>query len=307
MKLGKIKKKLRKSDIFMKCWYRFCILTSKLIGDKNLCKIKYRLSFGKKLNLSNPQTLNEKIQWLKIYSHEDLHTIVADKYAARKWLSDRFGEEYLVPLLFYTDDWKEITAENIPNEACIVKANNGNGDFVIIKDKKNVNWEELRKKAKYWLSSCHYYRSQEWQYKNMKPYIIVEKLLQTKDGKIPNDYKLHFINGKLEFVYCSVDREGHNYRNIYDADWKPLYFTWVSKYDYREDLRGPEIEAPASYSKMVEIGTEIAKLFKYVRVDFYDVDGKLYYGEVTLHHGSGFDHFVPEEYDLIYGKKLKLD
>jgi hypothetical protein len=146
----------------------------------------------------------------------------------------------------------------------------------------------------------------ELQYKDIKTLIIIEKLLQTKEGFIPNDYKLHFINGKLEFVYCSVGRETINKRNIYDADWKPLMFTWSEKYKDPTTLRGPEIEAPSTFAKMKELGAVIAKDFKYVRVDFYDVDGKLYFGEITLHHGSGFDVFVPDTYDKYYGELLKL-
>lgn len=286
--------------------YYFFKTVFSVLGPKLVQKIKYRIVFGRRLDLKNPNTLNAKIHWLKLYCREDFHTIVADKYAARKWLADRFGEEYLVPLLYHTDKYQEVKPENIPNEPCIIKSNNGCGTVHIIRDFSNVDWENIQNDCKIWLKKNYFYKGQEWQYKNMKPCIIVEKLLQTKDGKIPNDYKLHFINGKLEFVYCSIDREGGNFRNIYDAEWNPLPFAWVTKRAYRDDLRGPEIEAPATFEKMKEIGAEIAKLFKYVRVDFYDVDGKLYYGEVTLHHGSGVDTFFPDKYDFIYGQKLQL-
>ena len=289
--------------------YYFFKIGFSILGAKMVQKIKFRIIFGRPLNLQNPDTLNAKIHWLKLYCREDFHTIVADKYAARKWLADRFGEEYLVPLLYQTDDYRNVNPDNIPHEPCIIKSNNGCGDYHIIRDFSdytNEDWKEIQNDCHIWLSKNLFYKGQEWQYKNMKPCIIVERLLQTKDGKVPNDYKLNYFNGKLEFVYCSVDREGGNYRNIYDADWNPLYFHWVPKRSYREGLRGPEIEAPSTFEKMKEIGAEIAKLFKYVRVDFYDVDGKLYYGEITLHHGSGADKFYPEEYDFIYGEKLKI-
>lgn len=284
-------------------WIR---LNSIIVGDKRITEKKYEKIFGRKLDIENPKTLNEKIQWLKINSHENIHTILADKYEARKWLADRFGDEYLVPLLFETTDYRKVNAENIPNEPCIVKGNNGCGSYLIIRDKSIVDWKKLQLECKKWLHTNYYYASQEWQYKNIKPRIIVEKLLVTKDGKIPNDYKLHFINGELKFVYCSVDREGGNHRNIYDSSWKPLDFVWIAPSKVRNDLRGPEIDKPETFDKMVEIGKEIAKLFKYVRVDFYDVDGKLYYGEVTLHHGGGFDVFIPEKFDFEYGEELIL-
>ena len=135
--------------------------------------------------------------------------------------------------------------------------------------------------------------------------LLIEKLLLTEEGKIPNDYKLNYINGELEFIYVSVDREGGNYRNIYDKNWEPLNFHWTSKKSIT-GLRGPEIRPPASFIQMKEIGKEIAKEYPYVRVDFYDVDGDLYVGEITHFHGGGFDSFHPSDYDLSFGQKLKL-
>ena len=302
-----------KSNYYVNTLYYFFrfVLPNKIFGssfwDKYITRLHFKRVFGKNLNLINPQTLNEKIQWLKLNSHKDFHTILADKYRARKWLSDKFGEEYLVPLLFQTENWKDIGPEIIPdNTPCIVKSNGGSGDYYIIKDKTKVNWPELKNKCRIWLANNYYYITQEWQYKNIKKCIIVEKLLQTSDNHIPNDYKLHFINGKLEFIYCSIDRETNNKRNIYDVNWKPLNFTWVEKSKDVSNLRGPEIQPPTTLNTMIEIGSEIAKLFPYVRVDFYDVDGKLYYGEVTLYHGGGYDVFRPDCFDLEYGKKLIL-
>lgn len=178
---------------------------------------------------------------------------------------------------------------------------------MIVKIKKKVDIAKLRVDCRGWLKRNIYYSYFELQYKNVKPLIMIEKLLLTKEGKLPNDYKLHCINGQLEFVYCSVDREGINKRNIYDANWNPLYFTWSEPCKDPSTLRGPEIPAPLSFKKMKELASVIAKDFDYVRVDFYDVDGDLYFGEITLHHGSGLDVFVPSTFDELYGKKLKLN
>lgn len=278
-----------------------------LRSDKSITCRKYAKIFGQKLDLEDPKTLNEKIQWLKLYERKDFHTICADKYAVREWLANRFGDEYFVPLFFHTDDWREINADNIKDFPCIIKANHTSGDYMILRDAQKVDWETVRRECHWWLLKNYYQISQEWQYKNIKRQIVVEKLLQTKAGKIPNDYKLHYINGKLEFVYVSVDREGANKRNIYDPDWRPLLFSWVEKTKSTQGaVRGTEISAPATFGKMKEIGAEIAQLFKYVRVDFYDADGRLYFGEITLHHGGGFDVFVPDKYDYIYGEKCNL-
>lgn len=263
--------------------------------------------FGRKVDWDNPRTLNEKIQWLKLYGFENFHTICADKYRMREYLYQKFNtNDYQIPVLCKTDNWKDITLDIIPNEPCVIKANHTQGDVWIVKDKNKLDIDKLRTDCRWALRRNLYKMSLEPQYKDIKPLIIIEKLLQTKEGYIPNDYKLHFINGKLEFVYCTVGRETINKRNIYDANWQPLMFTWSEKYKDPSTLRGPEIEEPKTFSKMKELGAEIAKDFKYVRVDFYDVDGKLYFGEITLHHGGGFDVFVPESYDYYYGDLLKL-
>jgi hypothetical protein len=263
--------------------------------------------FGRPVDWENPQTLNEKIQWLKVYGYEDFHTLCADKYRMREYLRKKFGnDDYQIPVLYTTDNWRDITLDIIPDEPCVIKANHTQGDVWIVKDKSKLDINKLRVDCRWALERNLYEATLELQYKDIKPLIIIEKLLQTKEGFIPNDYKLHFINGKLEFVYCSVGRETINKRNIYDADWKPLMFTWSEKYKDPTTLRGPEIEAPSTFAKMKELGAVIAKDFKYVRVDFYDVDGKLYFGEITLHHGSGFDVFVPDTYDKYYGELLKL-
>lgn len=281
-------------------------LCKKKLSDREAINVRWRGIYGYDVNFDNPQTLNEKIQWLKLNFRKDVQTILADKYAARAYLSEHFGEQYLVPLLYETTNWRDITLDNIPDEPCIIKSNHTSGTYQIIRDKSEININELQAKCIDWLSMDYYKMSREWQYKNIKRRIIIEKLLQTKDGKIPNDYKLHYINGNLEFVYCSVSRESDNKRNIYDAEWNPLYFSWVEPFKDASSVRGKEIPAPQSFSLMKEIGQKIADMFAYVRVDFYDVDGKLYIGEITFHHGGGFDVFVPKEYDLMYGEKLVL-
>lgn len=286
---------------FLKSFY----LYRRMLGDKKVTRMKYQKIYHREPNLNNPVTLNEKILWLKLNDHRPIHTLCADKYTVRGYLKERFGEKYLIPLLYVTDKWQDLTLDKIPNETCIIKASHSQGDMLIVKDKSEVDIKRLRYDARIWLMRNLYYETQEWQYKNCKPRIIIEKLLQDKEGHIPNDYKLHFINGKLEFVYCSVGRETVNKRNIYDADWNPLYFSWVEPYKDASTIRGEEIPAPPSFEEMKRIGAEIAKDFPhYVRVDFYDVDGKLYFGEITFHHGSGFDQFTPAHYDNDYGKLM---
>lgn len=306
MELRKIIKSIVFNNIYLyKAFYRLRYnLPVYILGDEYITRRKYKKVFDKELDLINPKTLTEKIQWLKLNVHENFHTICADKYAARE-IWKKYGDDGLIPVAFITDRWEELKKENIPQYPCIVKCNSGSGEYQIIRNREKVDYKDLQKKCRRWMAGNFYYASQEWQYKNIKPCIIVEKLLMDKNGKIPNDYKLHCINGKVEFVYCSVDREGKNYRSIYSPDWKRLNIEWVAVEDHKGYF-GADIECPKSFNRMLEIAEDIAKNFAYVRVDFYDIEGQLYYGEITLHHGSGFDTFEPSSYDMYYGGKLDL-
>ncbi len=281
-------------------------ITNKRFTDEQYLKRTFRKFQDYELNLKNPKTLNEKLQWLKIHDRKDFHTINADKYAAREYIRSTFGEEYLIPLVFHANDYRDLVPENLPDFPFVIKTNHGFGNSIIVHDKSKVDWVKLRMDYRRWLQNNYYYIEREWQYKNIKPCIIAEKMLIGKDGHVPNDYKLNFIEGNLEFIYVSVDREGTNKRNIYDPDWKPMYFTWARKGKDLSKLRGADIQPPLTLPKMIEFGSVVAKLYKYVRVDFYDLDGVLYFGEITQCHGGGFDQMLPYEYDLIFGEKIDL-
>lgn len=278
---------------------------SNLLDDRVYLKWRYNKETRKKLNLENPATFNEKMQWIKLNERNPLFPIWADKYAVREYIKNTFGEEYLVPLVMYTYDVEELRAENMPDYPVIIKTNAGCHDFEIIRDKNAINWEKIREKYRKLLQKNYYYQCREWHYKDIKPCIVVEKLLLTKEGKIPDDYKLQFFNGELQYIYCSIDREGRNYRKIYDPEWKFMEFIMGSENEI--NYKDPDIGKPSTFDEMVRLGKKIATQINYVRMDYYDVDGKLYFGEVTLCHGAGFDEFKPESYDLYWGEKLKLE
>ena len=280
-------------------YYRF--------GETAYLKKRFLNMQGYSLNMKNPKTLNEKLQWLKIYDRRPIYTIFADKYAVREWVKENIGEDVLIPLLYETKNPEDIRPENLPNEPFILKANHDSGSYLIVRDKSKIDWKKVRTDCKWWLSKNYYWIDREWQYKEIEPRIIVEKLLVDKNGKIPNDYKLHCINGEVVFIYVAVDREGVNKRNIYDKDWKPFPISWANKFKDASKLRGSEIEPPKSLDRMIKISLEVAKLFAYVRVDFYDVDGKLYFGEITQCHGGGFDQMRPIEWDYKFGEMLKIN
>lgn len=277
-------------------------------GDRWLKKEiseKFYNSFGRVPDFENPMTMNEKLQVLKLCERDAFYTQCVDKYRAREIWS-QYGEDGLVPLVIVTRDVKDLKPENLPDYPFIIKSNAGFASNIIVRDKNRLDYEALQFECKKWLARNYFYVSQEYAHKNVKRMILVEKLLMDRNGRIPNDYKLHYFNGELQFVYCSIDREGKNYRSIYNPEWQRMDMEWVGKGRHKGGLYGDNIEEPGSFARMKSIGGDLSKKFKYVRLDFYDVDGKLYYGEITLYHGSGFDTFEPSAYDEIYGSLLKL-
>lgn len=285
----------------------YYFLLYKVPSSRHVVERDFRKRHGYAPNLQTPETMNEKICWMKLYDRKRWYTFYADKYAVRDYIAETFGKQYLVPLLYETKNPCQVTPENIKEFPCIVKANHSSGQYRILRNPATTNWKRLQRDCTYWLSTDYYSVSKEYQYKYIERRIVVERLLQTNDGRIPNDYKLHYVNGKLAFIYVSFDREGGNYRCLYDKDWNKLPFVWVHKSTYRTDLNNVDVPKPSTLDEMMRMGEEVAKKFpRYVRVDFYDVDGRLYFGEITLHHGSGYDAFFPEEYDKIFGRQLIL-
>lgn len=283
-------------------WY-----VSYRIADEKYLKKRFLFFQGYPLNLNDPQTLNEKLQWLKLNDKRDIHVTYADKYLVRNYIAANFGKDLLIPLLFSTTNYREIRAENLPDTPFILKASHDSGSNLIVRDKNEIDWKRARVDCHWWLLRKYAYQGREWWYNRMKPRIVAEKLLVTASGKIPNDYKLNCINGKVEFIYVSIDREGSNKRNIYDKDWKPLHFTWAHPKKDAAHLRGEEIAPPSNLKRMIEIAEKVAQQFPYVRVDFYEVDDKLYFGEITQCHGGGFDQMRPIEWDYKWGKMIDLN
>lgn len=284
--------------------YRFFMY--EIIPNKIYIKTKFYRTQGYKINFENPKTLNEKINWLKLYYRHPKEKFFADKFAVRNEIKHILGDEYLIPLIFHTDNPKNINSQNIPDFPVIVKASHDSGHYKIIKDKVNVDWKKLQYDCYYWLYFDYFWLDREPQYKGIPRRVLVEKLLVCKNGKIPNDYKFHCINGKVEFIYVSYDREGVNKRMIYSLDWQPLPFIWAKRNKNFDDVIGPNISPPKNLTQMIEIAEILAYDFPYVRVDLYDVDGKVYFGEITQHHSGGFDQIRPISWDYYYGNKLNI-
>jgi hypothetical protein len=277
-----------------------------LLGEERVERRLFKNVLGYEPDLDNPKTLNEKMCWLKLHDHRDFCTMVADKYRVRDYIAENFGEQYLVPLVARLDSWRDVRREVFPDYPTIIKCNNGSGSWQIIRDPDAVNYRKLRNSCRIWMNLNHYYVLCEWQYKNVKPCLLIEKLLLTPDGKVPADIKLHFFNGKCAFIYKVVNRETDNYRAFFSPDWELLPFQFTSKNKYKKITKPINEPRPQGLDRMIEIGTEIAKNFKYVRVDFYDMGDRFYFSEITLYHGAGHNSFYPSEYDDQYAEMLEI-
>ena len=273
-----------------------------------ITKWEFKRFQGYKLDLKNPVTLNEKIQWLKLNDRTPLHTKCADKYAVREYVKEVIGEEYLVPLSFQTLNPRDIIPGNLPDFPVIIKTNHDGSGGIFIKDKAAVDWKQVQEKLKKRLRKNYYYTTKEWPYKNIKPRIIVEKLLIDERGGIPYDYKVHCFHQKVEMIQVDMDRgTSHHYRNWYNSRWEREPYKWSSMKDGRmTDPKDSDVEKPKSLDNMIALSESLSKEFAYVRVDWYNINEKLFFGELTFSHDGGFSPIIPREWDKHFGDKLIL-
>lgn len=253
---------------------------------------------GRNLNLNNPKTLNEKIQWLKLYDSTALKTKLADKYLVREWIKEKIGEEYLIPLLGVWDKFDDIDFDKLPNQF-VLKTNHGSGWNIIVKDKNNFDKEETKKKLELWLKLNYAFISGfEMHYLNIPPKIIAEKYIEQIDQVY--DYKFMCFNGKVEFMWVDTDRFIDHKRTIFNKKWEKQNIKLVYKIaDY-------DIPKPRNFERMINFAELLSENFVHTRVDFYEIGDKLYFGEITFTSGSGTEEPEPYKYTMQWGDLLKL-
>ena len=276
------------------------ILFFRLFPEEWHVRYLFKKKLGYPLNLENPVTFNEKIRAINFHDKNPKYTLYADKLAVRDCIKQKIGEEYLIPLVFHTDNPKDLKPENIPNFPCIIKANHNSGLREIIYDKSSVNWEKLQIKFRRILKINYGYGKREWQYINIKPCILVEKLLLDENKNIPSDYRLFVSNGVVKFIQVDRNFFTDHKRNLYDLDWKPIDVCLKVK-------RGEPVEKPHNLKQLINLAQIIGEEFLFVRVDLYNVAGKIYFGECTFTPQAGFMHFSPTSYDEILGRQITFD
>lgn len=271
------------------------------MSDEEYLSRKYQLYFGRKLNLKNPQTVNEKLQWLKLYNRKPEYTMMVDKYKVREYIAQELGEEYLIPLLGVWDNPDEIDFDALPNQF-VLKCNHNSGlGMCICKDKSELDISKVKGELRKGLKQDYYLTGREWPYKDVPRKIIAEKYMVDASGDL-KDYKFYCFNGEMKFVMISSDRNTSRptRADYFDRDFNWLDFTWG--YSHAE----VHPEKPEQFEKMVAIAEKLGKGLPHIRVDLYDCNGKIYFGELTFFDGSGFDKIKPIEWEYRIGEMLIL-
>lgn len=299
MKICKIFKFLFNIKYYYIYWNRFKGLT--IEQEKYILEKQFKWSTGYKLNLDNPKSFNEKIQWLKLNYKNPLLTKCADKYTVREYVKEKIGEEYLIPLLGVWDNPDEIDFDSLPNQF-VLKVNWGSGQNIIVKDKSKLNIIEAKEKLRNWMKSKnnHYWMGLEWCYKDIQPKIIIEEYMQQLDGDL-YDYKFLTYGGKVKNLFIVSDRFKNMHIDFYDREYKRLPFKRL----YENSSSG--IPKSNNYEKMIELAEKLAENLPFTRVDFYSVEDKIYFGEMTFYPGNGMEPFEPREWDYKFGEMIDLE
>lgn len=266
--------------------------------DKAFLKLRYRTFFHKKLNLKDPKTFNEKLQWIKLYDRKPEYIEMVDKLAVKDYVAQRLGEEYIVPTLGAWDRVEDIDFDALP-EQFVLKCNHDSGSVVICRDRKSFDFAKAKEKLQRKLASDLFWYGREWPYKNVKPCIMAEAYMEDENQKAGlTDYKFYCFDGEPKFLYVSKGLENHATASIsfLHMDWTMAPFR---RMDYAPLDAAPE--KPKHYDQMVEFARQLSRGIPFLRVDFYEIHGKLYFSELTFFPSSGFTPFVPEEWDEIIG------
>ena len=282
----------RKLAYYMTAW----------MPTKLYLKLRYRLTFKKKLDLKTPKTYNEKLQWMKVYDHNPLYRELVDKYGVRKHIADRIGEEYLIPLLGVWDRFEDVDFDSLPNEF-VMKCTHDSGSVFICRDKSKIDMPALRRQMKDAMKRSQYRAGREWAYKGLKPRIIAEKFMVDDSCIGLKDYKFFCFDGEVKAMFVATDRgvEGEDVKfDFFDKEYNHL----PMKHGHENAKTIPQ--RPENLEGMVALAEKLSQGLRQVRVDLYNINGKIYFGEMTFYHHCGFVPFAPEEWDYTFGEWIKI-
>lgn len=277
-----------------------CML--RFLPDEAYLKLMYRIKTGRKLNLENPVTFNEKLQWLKLHDRKPIYTIMVDKYEAKKYVADTIGEQYIIPTLGVWEHYDDIDFDSLPDQF-VLKCTHDSGGLVIVKDKSKLDHKAAKQKIEKSLKTNFFWVGREWPYKNVQPRIIAEKYLEAFSANIGTEYKIFCFNGNPTLVLvCKGEGHGTNRTNdFYDMDFNHLPVTGSNP--NAKNM----IEKPAQFADMIRLAKLLSQNIMQLRIDFYVVDNQIFFGETTFYHDSGMRNFNPEYWDEKFGQLLQIN
>ena len=279
---------------------KICVCFGKYISDKTYLKLLYETRIGKKLILKNPITFDEKLQWLKLYDRKDEYTVWADKYEVRNYVAEKLGEQYLIPLLGVWNSADELKLDDLP-EQFVLKCTHDSASVCICTNKKNFDWNAAMDKLQKSLNQNYYWHSREWPYKNITPRIIAEAYMTDESGTELKDYKIYTFGGEPYLIQVDFDRFHNHRRNLYTTEWE--YIDETIEYSKDPNVK---IAKPEHLEEMLECSRKLAVGTISLRTDFYSINGKIYFGEITFYQEAGFAHFEHEEFAKKLGDQIKL-
>ena len=274
----------------------------KWIPDEPYLKICYRAAFGKWPDFKHPVTFNEKLNWLKLHDRKPIYTTMVDKYEAKKYVASIIGEEYIIPTLGVWDRFEDIDFESLPNQF-VLKCTHDSGGLVIVRDKSKFDREQARKIIEKSMKREFFYVAREWPYKNVKPRIIAEQYMEDDTTKDLRDYKFFAFDGVTKALFIATERqtEGEETKfDFFNMDFKHLDIT------NGHPCADTPPKMPENFEEMKRIAEKLSENIPHLRVDFYEVNGKTYFGELTFSHWSGLVPFEPETWDKTFGDWIKL-
>lgn len=274
-----------------------------VLGDVAYVKFAYWCCFGERLNLNNPTSYNEKLQWLKIYDHNPNYIQFVDKYQVKQYISQKIGSQYVIPTLGHWNTVDEIDITNLP-DSFVLKWNHDSGSIVICKDKSTFDLSAAKNKLRRGEKCSGYWYGREWPYKAVKPLVFAEQYMEDEVTGELRDYKFFCFNGEMKIMLVASDRQNKNTDtkfDFFDRDFNHLNIINVHPNATKC------ISRPQQFDKMIEFAESLSKGYVHMRVDFYEVNGAIYFGELTLYHGSGFMTFSPAEWYTRMGSWIDLN
>lgn len=270
-------------------------------NDERMVRHIYKKRFGSDPDLQNPQSFAEKIQWLKLNWYDELAVKCADKYLVREYIERTIGAEYLNELFGVYENIEMIDISMLPDQFAL-KGTHGSHFNIICNDKTKLNWKKEKAKLKRWSTINYYWQNREWVYRDLKPTFIVERYLDDQSGSSLTDYKFYCFNGEPAFCQVIKNRGKNESIDFYDLKWEHLPFTGLRRIPFADS----NISKPKGYEKMVELARALAQPFPFVRADFYNIEGRILFGELTFFPQSGLGEFTPNEYDKQIAKNIIL-